>query len=108
LIYPENDAGVDEAWDVYLSAVRRGRAARSLDALLVVAVASAVVWIGTVTVGTLGAAVALSHSSDSYQQWGIVSVALQVDQLASAVFIASTAVYGLTWLYRRGIPNLGG
>lgn len=104
-VYVENEAGSDEAWDAYLSAVRRGRLARSLNALLAVAVVSAAVWILTLTVGTVGAAVALTHSSDNYQQWSILSVVLQIDQLASAVFISSTAVYALVWLYRRGIPN---
>jgi hypothetical protein len=104
-IYPDTEPGSDDAWEDYRQAVRRGRLARCLNGLIVVAVVSAIVWIATIILGTLGAAFAVARSTD--EQWPILNLTLQIDRLAYAMFLGTTSTYGLIWLYRRGIPNNG-
>ncbi len=104
-IYPDTELGSDDAWEDYRQAVRRARLARCLNGLVVVAVVSAIVWIATIILGTLGAAFAVARSTD--EQWPIVNLAFQIDRLAYALFLGATATYGLIWLCRRGIPNAG-
>ncbi len=102
--YPETDELVDDAWELYHEATRRGRLGRALNAMAVVAVISGIVWLLVDAVSTTMWVYYIQTHSDLLG--GPLALAVQaLDGFANGLFLVATSTYGLIWLYRRGMPN---
>lgn len=102
--FPETDELADDAWDLYHETTRRGRLGRALNAVAVVAVVAGVVWLLVAAVDAM-LWLRLYRTQDDLV-FGASAQQLQVlEGFANTLFLAMAGIYGVTWLYRRGIPN---
>lgn len=102
--FPETDECADDAWELFHRVTRQGRLGRALNVIAVVAVVAGTVWL---LVAAIDATLWLRlYRTQDDQVFGALAQQLQVlEGFANALFFATTGIYGVTWLYRRGIPN---
>lgn len=98
--FPPTDAGSDEAWAAFSALAWRGRRNRVMPAIVVVAVASAVMWVVATAVEMITWAIVVTANIETTNWTWLTWVAL-AGAIANTAFLASVGSYVVLWLDRR-------